>query len=111
VALASVGLLVVALCVAVMLGDGAPANGASTRGAGIGPSTAPMAGWLSPLMADFADACGTPLDTASLASLSQAQAQKQVATLVSACSAASGKGSAGKSAGKHERGHGHGHRG
>jgi serine/threonine-protein kinase len=107
VAFGSVSLVVLVLLVAVVLGDRS-----SAKGGQVVPSASPVAGWLTPLMAEYANACGTPLDPASVAALPQAEAESQLAALTDACSAEAGGGSGGSGGkgGKHGNGRGHGHR-
>jgi hypothetical protein len=89
IAWGAAGLFVAVVLVAALLGPGKPAEGA-----GAGASSTPAPAWLVALMADYHDACGSTLDPAAVAGLSQSDAEDQVAALMAECAAspASSKG-------------------
>jgi hypothetical protein len=90
VVLGAAGLFVAVLLVAAILGPGKPAEGAGASN----PTATPTPAWMAALMAEYSDACGSTLDPAAVAGLSQSDAEDQVAALIADCTAspASSKG-------------------
>ena len=93
------GVLLAALLVIVVIGSGSPASGDTPQ------SSSSVPAWMSQLAADYAAACGSTLDLASLQGFDQEEATDQVASLIDACRSPSEAPGSGK--GK-DRGHGHG---
>jgi hypothetical protein len=87
IAIASVGLLFAVLLVMVMLGSGNQAKGETpTISATASPaSAAPSPAWMDQLAADYADACGEALDPATIAGLTQVEAEDEVGSLIDEC--------------------------
>jgi serine/threonine-protein kinase len=103
VAFGATGAFVVLLLVVAMLGPGKPVEGAP---ANLSSST-PAPAWMQQLSADYADACGgASLDSATIAGLSQADAEEQVAALIDECGATQSPGSSGDHGGGKGKGHG-----
>jgi serine/threonine-protein kinase len=102
VALGATGVFVALLLVLALLGPGRPVEGAPANFS----SATPAPVWMQQLSAGYADACGgASLDPATIAGLSQADAEKEVAALIDACGATQSEGNGGNGGGK---GKGHG---
>jgi serine/threonine protein kinase len=101
VVLGATVLFVAVLLVAAMLGPGKPADGAGASN----PTATPTPAWMAALMSGYAAACGSTLDPATIAGLSQADAEDHVAALMAECAASPGSSGGGNGSGK---GKGHG---
>jgi serine/threonine protein kinase len=98
----AIGLFVAVLLVAAMLGPGKPTEGAGATN----PTSTPTPAWMAALMSDYAAACGATLDPATVAGLSQSDAEDHVNALIDECAASPGStGGGGNGCGK---GKGHG---
>jgi serine/threonine-protein kinase len=84
------GLLLAVVLVAAILGPGKPAEGAGGL-----PTETPTPAWMVALMAEYSDACGATLDPASVAGLSQSDAEARVAALMADCTASPASSKAG----------------
>jgi len=99
-ALGATGAFVALLLVVAMLGPGKPVEGAPASL----PTSTPTPAWMVQLFSGYRAACGEGLDPATIAGLSQADAEERVATLIEGCGATQ-SGSGGNGGGK---GKGHG---
>ena len=95
------GLFLAVLLVAALLGPGKPAEGA-----GADPTSTPTPAWMAALMSAYNDACGATLDPATVAGLSQSDAEDQVNALIDECNASPGSTGGGGNGGGKGKGHG-----